>query len=168
MRQYLNKKRTGIIEKFLGCKLADLDLGAGKSTKATLSLDINRDFKPDIVADVQCLPIKSEIVKSVVCSHVIEHIGDAKEAMAEMKRVLMKDGVAVFFLPDDGSVLWRMMKPIWTVYYERAVSKQDSPRAHVNTFNYESFQEFLRTVFEHIETGKMNFGMEIYAACKCC
>lgn len=167
MRQYLNKKRTGIIEKFLGYKLADLDLGAGKSTKANISLDINRDFKPNIVADVQCLPIKSESVKSIVCSHIIEHLEDANEAMAEMKRVLMKNGVAVFFLPDDGSVLWRMMKPIWTVYYEKAVSKQDSPRAHINSFNYKSFQEFLRSFFKHIETGKINFGMEIYAVCKC-
>jgi len=166
IRQYLNKKRIGIIKQFLGCNLADLDLGAGKSTKANISLDINRDFKPHIVADVQCLPIKSESVKSIVCSHIIEHLEDANEAMAEIKRVLMKDGVAVFFLPDDGSALWRMINPIWTVYYEKAVSKQDSPRTHLNSFNYKSFQEFLRTLFKHVETGKINCGMEIYAVCK--
>jgi len=166
MRQYLNKKRTGIIEKFLGCKLADLDLGAGKSTKASISVDINKEFRPDIVADVQCLPIRHETFDSVICSHVIEHVEDLNRAIDEMKRVLRKNGIAIFFLPDDGSMLWRILRPFWTIYYETAVSRQDSPKSHVHSFDLERFGKTFGKSFELLEVGKINFGMEIYAICK--
>ena len=166
MRQYLNKKRIGIIEKFLGCNLADIDLGAGKSTKANISLDINRDFKPDIVADVLCLPIRHETFSSVICSHVIEHVEDLNRATDEMKRILRKDGIAIFFLPNDGSILWRILRPFWTIYYETTVSRQDSPKSHVHSFDLERFGKTFGNFFELLEVGKINLGMEIYAICK--
>lgn len=165
IQEYLHEKRMKVIKKYLNVT-ADLDIGAGKKPKAGISIDISRDSKPHMVADVRYLPIREESVNSIVCSHVIEHVNDLDMAMNEIKRILNKNGKVVFFLPDDGSRFWKLIRPLWTIYYEKAVSKADSPRTHAHTFNYDSFREFVESIFEPVEVGKMNLGMEIYAICK--
>lgn len=165
IQEYLHRKRLKIIMKHLG-DIADLDLGAGKSPKGRVSLDVATEFNPNIVADVQFLPIRNGSVGSLVGSHVIEHVDDLNKVMDEMKRILKNGGLAVLFLPDDGSKLWRLIKPIWTVYYGVAVSKESTPETHTLSFNYRKFGEFIKKFFESVEVGKMNLGMEIYAVCK--
>lgn len=164
IQEYLHKKRMKIIKKYINA-IPELDIGAGKRSKASISIDINRDFRPDIVADVRYLPIRSGSIDSIVCSHVIEHIDNLSAAMSEIRRALMKGGKAIFFLPNDGSKLWRLIKPIWATYYERAVSKADSPRTHTHSFNYDSFMEFVEKHLHPVKVGKINLGMEIYAIC---
>jgi len=86
--------------------------------------------------------------------------------MNEIKRVMKSDGLAVFFLPDDESKLWRLIKPIWNVYYGLAVSKKSTPETHVHSFNYEKFEFLVKEFFEYAALGRMNLGMELYAICK--
>jgi len=156
-----------IVKVCLGSNVPDLDLGAGKKPKASIAIDIDRELKPHIVADAQHLPIKNNVLNSVVCSHIIEHLIDVNLALSEMKRVLSKNGVAVFFLPDDGSKLWRIIKPLWSIYYQKFVIKHSSPESHVHSFDYDTFKGFVGKFFESCEVGKINLGMEIYAVCKC-
>lgn len=167
IQEYLHKKRLKVIKEHLG-DIADLDLGAGKSSKGKISVDVATEFNPDIVADVQFLPIRNRSVSSIVSSHVIEHVNDLNKVMDEIRRVLKNDGLAVFFLPDDGSKLWRLIKPIWTVYYGVAVSKESTPETHMHSFDYGKFEGFIKKFFESIKVDKMNLGMEIYAICKHC
>lgn len=148
-------------------KMPDVDLGAGKKSKARISLDINREFKPDIVADVQYLPLRSAVVDSIVCSHVLEHTDDPSNVLEEIKRILRGNGKAAFFLPDDQSKLWRMIRPLWSRYYEKAVSKENSPETHTQSFDCENFKRLLERFFKLVKVAKMNFGMEIYAICEC-
>ena len=143
-----------------------MDLGAGKKSKAKVSLDINREFRPDIVADVQYLPFRNAAVDSLVCSHVIEHTSDPVKTLREIRRILRRSGKAAFFLPDDESKLWRMIRPFWSRYYKKAVSKENSPETHLQSFDYEDFKRLLESVFEFVKVAKMNFGMEIYAICE--
>lgn len=162
---YLHKKRLKIIKKHLG-DAADLDLGAGKSHKGKIALDISTEFDPDIVADVQFLPIRDGAVSSLVSSHVIEHVNDPNKVMDEIRRILKNDGLVIFFLPDDGSKLWRLIKPMWAVYYGLAVSKESTPETHTQSYDHERFEGFIKKFFESVEVGKMNLGMEIYAICQ--
>lgn len=157
-----------IIRKCLFGKLPDLDLGAGKQPKAALSIDISRKCRPNIVADIRHLPLRSESVSSIICSHTIEHIKGSNEVMSEIRRVLRRNGILILFLPDDESVLWRIIKPLWTVYYQRTVSKESSPETHVWYFSYETLKVFLERFFTTLDLGKINLGMEIYAVCKHC
>lgn len=166
IHEHLHEKRLKVIKRHLGSRLPDLDLGAGKKPKAEISLDIERESRPNIVADVEHLPIRSGAVNSLICSHVIEHVKDLDRVISELKRILRKGGVAIFFLPDDGSTLWRMLRPFWTIYYEKVVSKQSSPGTHVHSFDYESFRKLVGEFFEPLEVGKINLGMEMYAICK--
>jgi SAM-dependent methyltransferase len=93
-------------------------------------------------------------------------VEDLNRATDEMKRILRKDGIAIFFLPNDGSILWRILRPFWTIYYETVVSRQDSPKSHVHSFDLERFGKTFGNFFELLEVGKINLGMEIYAICK--
>ena len=167
-REYLQSRRLRIVKQYLGVKIADLDLGAGGSPKGRVSLDIDRSFKPNIVADVNHLPIRNESVNSVVCAHIIEHVNNVDNALVEIKRVLRREGLLFIFLPNDSSLLWRMIMPFWTIYYEKLVSRESSPETHVHSFNSKSFRECIERFFEPISLGKMNLGMEMYAVCKRC
>lgn len=155
-----------IIKECLGGNLPDLDLGAGKKPKGNIAIDIDRKLKPSIVADVQHLPVRDEVFGSVVCSHVIEHVNDVSLAVNEMKRVLNKSGTVMFFLPDDTSVFWRMIKPLWSIYYQKFVIKHSSPDTHLHSFDYVSLEELVGRFFESYEIGKINLGMEMYAVCR--
>jgi len=165
IHEYLSGKRIDIIKKSLG-DIADLDLGAGKIPKAKLSLDIDSRFSPNIVADLRFLPFKDGAVRSVVCSHVIEHVVNSDRAMSEIVRILTEGGVAIFFIADEGSSLYHFIAPIWSIYYEAMISKRDSPKSHAHFFTFEKFKEYLSRFFTSVKMGKFNFGVEIFAVCK--
>ncbi len=166
IHEYLHKRRLEIMKYHLGDEIADVDVGAGKSFKGRLSLDINADNAPDIVADLHHLPIKSSAASSIVYSHVIEHATDANIAASEARRILKQDGTAIFFLPDDGSKMWRLVEPLWTIYYKKFVSNEDSPESHNQSFTRTSFREFLDNYFPNPIVKKISLGMEIYAICR--
>ena len=155
-----------IIDRYREDGPLDLDVGAGKSPKASISLDIYPFLRPLIVGDLRHLPIRSDTLSSVVCSHVLEHVKDSDIVLREFMRVLKKDGLVFLFLPDDESTFWRILEPIWTRYYETFVSKESSPRDHALSFDLNRFTNLVSQFFRVEEIGKINFGMELYAVCK--
>ncbi len=54
------------------------------------------------VAEAEYLPFREEIFDVVLCSHVLEHLGDDTQAMLEMGRVLRRDGLLVVGVPSEG------------------------------------------------------------------
>jgi len=89
-----------------------LDLGSSKShlpsyyrffnlgkVKKKIFLDIVFKHKPDLIADAQSLPIKSNSIDSIICFNLIEHVQNPEEAISEITRVLRKKGSAYFFTP---------------------------------------------------------------------
>lgn len=64
-------------------------------TDAWVIADINLDrAKPDVRADVHHLPFRTASLDAIVCSEVIEHVADARQALHELRRV-MRDGAAL-------------------------------------------------------------------------
>jgi SAM-dependent methyltransferase len=64
------------------------------------------DFDPiadgrtvNVQASVTMLPIRSSEVGFALCSHVLEHVPDDRAAVAEIKRTLTPDGVALIQVP---------------------------------------------------------------------
>jgi len=166
LREYLYGKRLGIIRRHIS-ELADLDVGAGKEKKGNLTIDILPYLKPDIVADIRFLPIKDATIKSVVCSHVIEHIDNPDNTVKEIMRILKNDGLIFFFIPDDKSILWRLLEPFWEIYYSKQVIKEATPQSHKSSFSYDSFITLLERNFAIvIDSGKINGGAEIFAVCR--
>jgi ubiquinone/menaquinone biosynthesis C-methylase UbiE len=166
IHEYLHEKRMKIVDRYRAESPLDLDVGAGKSPKAAISLDIYPFLRPLIVGDLRHLPIRSDTLSSIVCSHVIEHVEDSDLVLREFMRVLKKDGLVFLFLPDDESTFWRILEPVWTRYYEAFVSKESSPRTHVVSFDLNRFTNLVSQFFRVVESGKINFGMEMYAVCR--
>jgi SAM-dependent methyltransferase len=77
-----------------------------------VSLDIARRPQPDIVGDVQRLPVAAASFDAIVCSEVLEYIPRLGEAVAEMGRALKPGGRLVIAAPflhraDTPGDLWR-------------------------------------------------------------
>jgi SAM-dependent methyltransferase len=53
--------------------------------------------------DITDIPLESESVDLVICSHVLEHVQDDAKAMRELKRVLRPGGTALIMFPVDYS-----------------------------------------------------------------
>ena len=56
------------------------------------SADIDPDRNPTILGDLTALPIDDATFDLVLCSHVLEHVGDDRAAIAEMHRVAKPGG----------------------------------------------------------------------------
>ena len=81
-----------------------LDLGCGKSILADVAtdrigLDIKYQTSVDVVGDAHVLPFASGVFDQIICSEVLEHLKNPKQAVSEMARVLNDDGRLVVTVP---------------------------------------------------------------------
>lgn len=53
--------------------------------------------------DITDIPLESESVDMVICSHVLEHVQEDRKAMGELRRVLRPGGTALIMFPVDYS-----------------------------------------------------------------
>jgi len=76
-------------------------LGIDSESKShkVINIDINPDTDVDIVADVISLPFKDHVFGLVICQYVLEHVKDTKKAVAEIKRVLVPNGLVYINMP---------------------------------------------------------------------
>jgi SAM-dependent methyltransferase len=90
--------------------LLDLGCGVGHSFEllgraATIGLDFDLDAlrgqpRPVVRADMRRIPLRSKTIGSVSSVQSLEHVPDPETAVAEVSRVLVPDGVAVFVTPN--------------------------------------------------------------------
>lgn len=86
--------------------LVVLDVGCS-TTKREISykyysLDINKKFKPTIIGNALCLPIKDSSVDVVLAIGILEHLSEPQIAVGEMYRVLKEGGVLYVSVPFMG------------------------------------------------------------------
>ena len=88
-------------------KLVDIGCGSKPYIKYFKYIDeyIGVDLisnEADIVANAKSLPIESNSVDVVLCSQVIEHDAEPVKIIAEIRRILKKDGVLILSAPQMG------------------------------------------------------------------
>jgi ubiquinone/menaquinone biosynthesis C-methylase UbiE len=89
-----------------------LDLGGGKRFQKWLapykSLFIEENYKTfdydattgaDIVGDIHQIPLPDESFNAVICSSVLEHVKDPRQAVKEIHRILKPGGSAFVMVP---------------------------------------------------------------------
>lgn len=67
---------------------------------------VTSDIKPgrgDLAADLAALPFPQAAFDLIYCSHVLEHVDDDRAAMAELHRVVDRDGVVLVQVPVAGA-----------------------------------------------------------------
>jgi len=63
------------------------------------TLDINADWKPDIVGSAEAIPLPDASVDSILSTQVLEHVPHPWIAIKEMARILKPGGIAVITVP---------------------------------------------------------------------
>lgn len=83
-----------------------LDIGCGKrpyrrflAAKEYVGVDSDPNVGPDAVADVPGLPFENESFDAVLCTEVLEHTPEPKEALADINRVLKPGGLLYLTVP---------------------------------------------------------------------
>jgi ubiquinone/menaquinone biosynthesis C-methylase UbiE len=121
-----------VINSFLQPGLNVMDIGGGTGYQARImaekscnvtSVDIlplgaRARYFPVQSYDGVNLPARSESVDLIFSSNVLEHVTDLPGLLADMRRVLKKDGIAIHILP---SPTWRLWTSI--CYYLRVLKK---------------------------------------------
>lgn len=77
-----------------------LDLGSAKSPYSKwypnrISVDISKESGADIIADAHNLPLPDNSENFILCTEMLEHMYDPKQAVTEMYRVLKPGGTVV-------------------------------------------------------------------------
>lgn len=99
-------------DKFFKEKLEELaksnivyDIGGGAQPqnkdrfKKYIIVDMNPEYKPDIVADIQNLPFQDNSLEAILCLSVLEHVSNPFRAVEELYRVLKSGGKILLSLP---------------------------------------------------------------------
>ncbi len=74
--------------------------------------DLTKKFKNAVVQDLNRetrLPFKSNFFDVVVCIGTLEHLFHPEKVMAEIRRVLKPDGMAIISLPNDNSIYMKFL-----------------------------------------------------------
>ena len=111
-------------------KKSKLVLGsAGKKTQDAITLDIDSNHKPDVVHDLNIIPLPFEDnqFKEIICHHILEHLNDLSRLMKELHRICAGDGVIYIEVPHHTS--WCANIP-----------------SHKLRFNYFAFDEYLTEI----------------------
>lgn len=67
-------------------------------------------------ADAESLPFPNNEFDAVFCLEVLEHLFDPEKALREVRRVLAKDGYAVFLVPTENTlfkIIWFFWENTW-------------------------------------------------------
>lgn len=106
------------------------------------------------VADAHSLPFKNESFDLVVCTEVLEHVDNPKDALLEIKRVLKKEGVAIIEL-DSGSALFSIVWFLWKKIHGRVWND-----AHIHSFNVNKLERIIvSSGFTILKKKKFNLNM---------
>lgn len=67
--------------------------------KKYITMDIDPNSGADIIGDAHELPFKDSEIDIIIANNVIEHFYNPTQAIAEMQRVLKKNGILYFTVP---------------------------------------------------------------------
>jgi len=91
-----------------------LDIGCGRrpyrnflAAKEYVGIDPDPNVEPDVVANVPGLPFENESFDGVLCTEVLEHTAEPKEALKDIRRVLKSGGLLYLSAPMS-----------WCLHYE--------------------------------------------------
>jgi len=162
-KRYIHNKRREIILRFAQGKRLVLDVGCGdgfflEKLDDALGIELSvirarrakkRSGKPVIVGTAEKIPLKSHSFDGVIISEVLEHLINPGQCLAEIVRVMKKEGLAIISIPNDnvlgiGGQLAHMLEIMFGKVSSKMKYKRFSIHEHISQISPED----LRTFFE--------------------
>lgn len=108
-----DEQRAAIYAQMVGGGAVHLELGTwtafpdrradeliqGDALAEFIRLDLNPDYRPDVVADVTAIPFRSDSIDRVASNSLLEHVAYPQRVLEETFRVLRAGGVMVVVMP---------------------------------------------------------------------
>ncbi|MFH1308564.1 MAG: methyltransferase domain-containing protein [Patescibacteria group bacterium] len=136
-----------------------LDIGAGEyplskaiPSKKTILLDGVKEFKPDILCDLNTekIPLKKESVNMILAGEIIEHLLNPLSFLRECNRILGKNGILILSTPNICSlknrfrVLFNKIPQNAAMPVNYRYEEDYSIQNHVSDFNLTVLKEILK------------------------
>jgi len=147
-----------------GCHITLTDLSDGMVTEAQVALTpSDHDFHFRTV-DIQDLPFADDSFDVVIANHMLYHVPDRTQALAEVRRVLREDGR--FYAATNGR---HHMQELWqigeTLFPDTAVPLTElRAERGIGSFSLENGREQLTAVFPHVTLHLYEDGLEVTEA----
>lgn len=77
-----------------------LDIGCGKFKIGEMGVDNDEKVKPDILAEMDKIPLADNSLNYIVSCHSLEHHAETIKVLTEWHRLLKKGGLCAVFVPD--------------------------------------------------------------------
>lgn len=109
-----------------------------------------------LVGDAHNLKFKARTFDAVVALEVLEHVEKPELVLEEIKKVLKKNGYAVFLVPSDSN-LFKLVWFMWLKFYPRGWVWRET---HIQTYRNNYLSKICKKVGFKIEVDKkFNLGM---------
>ena len=106
--------------------------------------------------DAHKLNFKAGTFSAVFAMEVLEHVHEPVEVFKEIKRILKKNGYAVFLVPSD-SILFRTIWFLWLHFYPRGWVWRET---HIQTYRNNALTKMCKKAgFKVVVDKKFNLGM---------
>ncbi|RLG86534.1 MAG: hypothetical protein DRO18_04295 [Thermoprotei archaeon] len=180
-RRFINKT----LRKFSkGYPILDAGCGSGlilMELPMAVGLDINPwaigkalkrcvDGQCLIIGDLECLPLRYGVFRTVICTEVIEHLLNPVKALREMWRTLRPCGVLIGSVPCRSflRIAYLILKSRGGLFDRilTAVFPCPSDVPFHNYYSKDEVEEMLRKFFKRVVTWTSIFGLNVVFACQ--
>ena len=120
-----------------------------------LNCDLDPEVNPDQIVDfTKKFPWKDNSIDEIYCGHFLEHL-DGSEVdffLSECKRVLKKDGVAAFIIPDwKKSLDWLITGMMTREWFDMIIDWSDQYGGHKQVFDMEKLIKTVSPYFSIVK-----------------
>ena len=171
LRDLRQNKVRDWIGKFGRTKILDIGSGNYPISDKAITLDIQESKKPDYVGSVLNMPFDSGCFDCISCLEVIEHFERREQiqALKEIRRVLSKDGIVIFSIPNSSKYLSLAQKWVWFVREHTTQSEyhhNEFTHAHIGLISPEIFLRQLENLGFQILVQRRFFLYDFLVVCK--
>ena len=86
-----------------------------RPSKDSLNIDISSNSKADLIADIEVMPIRDNVIEEIYCMAVFEHLESPIRVLREFKRVIRKKGLIKIGVPNIhiiDRIAWNLKDPL--------------------------------------------------------
>ena len=166
VQRHLKDIRSSIILD-VGCNGGLFPHRLAKEMRNVIGLDISSSFIRHahrhygnnvsfILGASEALPFRDNVFDVSTCLEVLEHVSNPQELLKEVHRVLKPSGIIVFLVPNERSLLYRVVWGLWERFFRGRAWRE----THLHKFYMQKVVSMFSN-FTILEVGLCNLGMLI-------